>query len=103
MCKAEEPIIKNGAGVAGLFSTTCPVFEEYLGSHRKDRSARKAGQQGLKKIRIHNHVVVQQHDNVCVDRLNPAVVAANETIVSIEFKNSNLRECFANKSGTAVL
>ena len=78
------------------------IFEENLRRDGEDRITRKACQQGLQEVPIDDHVVVEQDDDFRIDNFNSAIVAADKTIIALQFENANSRKPLAHERNAPV-
>ena len=95
-------MFETSASFAGLFTAAGCVGEEDLGGHCKDRRIGKTSQQRSQKSAIDDHIVVEEHDDICLRLICSTIVAAGKAVITIQRENANLRKILADELGAAI-
>jgi hypothetical protein len=88
----KKSALKPAAGLARFHPSGRRISEKDLRCYGKNRGILETIQQRSQKVRIHNHVVIEQNHNIRAHRLNTTVIAANKVVVSFKRKNPDLRK-----------
>lgn len=98
----EETAAEAGASLAGFFTAPGGVGEEDLGSNRENGRIVETVEEWFEEPPVHDHIVVQEHNEVRFRLSDSAIVSAGESMVQVQREDMDLRESGSHELCAAV-